>query len=175
MKVGFKFHNGRISLPGVDPSKDKYVLDRDYFENGSRLRRYLCAYGTDCKRYEWSQEEEELLLLWVRTAIVPGLWGLEGEVPQHLQQFLKQRRIHPFLMRLGFKWTNDGFYYLPGEKPRVIGGLSINGRKMLGDEGLLVYLARFGLPQACKFDMLTEDERIHFEYYISQSVEVDAL
>jgi len=164
-KVGFKFIKGKVALAGVDPSDDKYVLDRDYFENYSRLRRYLCAYGIESKGFELTEAEKECLSLWVRTAIVPGLWGLKAEVPQELRAFLRSNQVHSMLTRLGFKYNNEGFYFLPGEKQKVVDGLLVNGRRlfrddMRDDDGLMVYLARFGLPQTCTFKNLEKEERL---------------
>ena len=170
-KAGFKFPNGRYILPGVDPSDDKFVQDRDYFDRVSRLRRYLCAYGIWETGFEWKEEEKACLSLWVRTAIVPGLWGRD-EVPNELRFFFTGSQLHGLFDKLGFQYTSDGSYYLPGVKPVVTGGISINGRKMMGEDGLLVYLARFGLPPSCTFQNLSKEERLHLEYHISQDVKI---
>lgn len=178
-KVNLKYSNGKFFLPGVDPSDDNLVIDKDYFMNTTRLRQHLCAYGIECKGFELKQKEETILLLWISTAIVPGLWGLKGEIKQELRAFLTPGRVHSMLLSLGFVYK-DAYYFLPGEKPNVIGGICINGRKMIrdevrGDDGLLLYLARFGLPRNCTFGNLTDEERLHLEYHISQYAKVDSL
>ncbi len=168
-RCGFKFPNGRFILPGVDPSTDEFEEDRDYFSSASRLRRYLCAYGLDCQGFEWSDAEYECLSLWIRTAIVPGLW-FEKRIPDECRVLL--RAVHGVLMKLGFTYKSDGTYYLPGVKPKIAAGLSMNGRMMLGENGLLVYLARFGLPENCTFGNLAIHERNRLEYHISQIVTI---
>jgi hypothetical protein len=180
-KVGLKCVRGKYFLQGVNPSDDGLVLDKDYFENVTRLRQYLCAYGIETQGFELSVHQQKTLMLWMSTAIVPGLRGLKGEVKPELRTLLRGSQVHSMLMRLGFKYrAADAYYFLPGEKPRVIGGLCMNGRKLIRDElrnddGLLMYLARFGLPQSCTFNKLTDDERLHLEYHISQFTRVDNL
>ena len=87
-KVGLKCVRGKYFLQGVNPSDDDLVLDKDYFENVTRLRQYLCAYGIETKGFELSVKQQETLMLWMSTAIVPGLRGLNGEVKPELRTFL---------------------------------------------------------------------------------------
>jgi hypothetical protein len=139
--------------------------------NATRMRTYLCAYGIDCKKwcvgYEWSDEQKELIAKWVRMAIVPALRHAR-EIPDEARIPLKSARLHGLLMKLGFGYRNSGEYYLPGVKPQVIHGISINGKQLKGENGMLVYLARFGLPpKTCKFENLTKEERLRLELYIS--------
>lgn len=170
-KVGFKFQTNHDCLPNVDPSKEQFVLDRDYFMNATRMRTYLCAYGIDCKKwcvgYEWSEEQKELIAKWVRMAIVPALRHAK-EIPVEARIPLKPTQLHRLLLKLGFRYKDSGEYYLPGVKPQVKHGISINGKQLKGENGMLVYLARFGLPpKTCKFENLTKEERLRLELHIS--------
>lgn len=170
-KAGFTFTNGHYCLPGVDPSKKRYVLDSHYFANHLRLRRFLCAYGIkEGGTFNFlNQDDRDRLSLWVRTAIVPRFWGLsQNDIPADVRLALPKKKMHPLFKSLGFKYHKDGLYYLPNEEVNRSCGLSLNGRKLDGEDGLLVFLARFGLPPSCKFNEIDDTQRSRLEYSISQ-------
>lgn len=170
-KAGFTFTNGHYCLPDVNPPKEGFVLDTDYFANHLRLRRFLCAYGIKVGGFELSEDDKDRLSLWVCTAIVPRFWGLsQNDIPGELRHALPRNRIHTLLMSLDFQYKQEGFYFLPDEDPN-----SDPGRKLDGEDGLLVFLARFGLPRSCNFNQIDDSQRCRLEYTISQTGEAETL
>jgi hypothetical protein len=167
--VGFKFPNNYVVFPNVDPSKKQFCLDRDYFGTTTRMRTYVCAYGIDCKNwckgYEWSDDEKELIHKWVRMAIVPALRHAK-EIPVVARKPVTPMELHRMLIKIGFLYRSTGDYYLPGVKPLVKNSLSINGKPLKGKNGMLVHLARFGLPPKT-VENLNKVDRMRLELYIS--------
>jgi hypothetical protein len=169
-QVGFKFQNNYDVFPNVDPSKKEFCLDRDYFMTATRMRIYLCAYGIDCenwcKGYEWTDDEKELIHKWVRMAIVPALRHAK-EIPEEARKPVTPTELHRMLVtKLGFQYKSTGDYFLPGVKPLVTNRLWINGKPLQGENGMLVHLARFGLPHKT-VENLNKVDRMRLELHIS--------
>ena len=176
-KVGFKYKRDFHCLPGVNPSDDKFVLDRDYFDLPTRLRKHLCAYGIDnCKGFEWDKKQTECLNRWIRLANV-HLPNDNKEVPEAGRTQIKHSEAISLLTKLGFSYSSlSSAYYLPGEEPNIKCGLSLNGRKLEGKDGLLVYLARFGLPlKTCAFKKISDVERLQLELFLAECKDLDVL
>jgi hypothetical protein len=172
-KLGFKSAGTTYCRPGINPKGEDSVEGRDYFANNQYMRRHLCAYGLKYDGYELDDEEEHVLKTWIRFAIAPSLLG-KDEVPD-VGPEIRGGEIHNYLMKLGFQYKNPD-YFLPGEKPKFVGGIPINGfSSVVNDEkSLSTFLSRFGLPPGSR-EKLSEDEYLRLELFIAENPHFDVL
>jgi hypothetical protein len=149
-------------------------------ESFSSLRAFrddLCAYGVacQCKKSEeilecpelpchcWTHEDKETIDHWVRYAVIRG--------PKQLGSVRRLNSSHFFVyaQRLGCIHFDANIgqrhgYGLPGTKPDD----KIDGvRKFRSLHEFIHFLARFGLPENCHFDRLSDDERLRIELFLA--------
>jgi hypothetical protein len=161
--AGFVFKKTRYYRPGMDPKQNKSaVLGQDYFTTEQAFRENLCAYGLeDCDK--WTEDNRYEVNTWVRYSIagshrdrthIPVL----SDIPNGAKAWstLKLVGFFHLYQSLGENWC------FPGEKDAILGTTKFDNEKEFYDR-----LIRFGFPETCTFDRITDNERIMLESYLA--------
>lgn len=172
-KAGYKqSNNGMWSLPGAPTRKEERKIGVDCFNHAEELRKYLCAHHV-VGHEKLTDLQKVALQRWVRYAIIPSLRGKTSVPVEAYDSPIKS--LHVPLMDLGYTYKG-GLYYEPGEQPKSVGGLAVNGRDMDGAQGMWAHLARHGFPsEKCDFSKTTEAKRLQVELFIADCPHVNTL
>jgi hypothetical protein len=165
--AGFVFRRNLYCRPGMDPKKNSSaVLGRDYFTTEKSFRKNLCAYGVeDCEK--WRADTCQAVVTWIRYSIARSL-DSKTHIP--ILPNISGIKAWSLLGKLGFRhrYTNLlSIYRFPGVEEGEDG---ILGKTKFIDEEREFYtrLSRFGLPDACSYDQITENERIRLESFLAE-------
>jgi hypothetical protein len=164
--AGFVFRRNLYCRPGKDPAKYPLaVLGRDYFTTERAFREHLCAYGLDdCDK--WTEYTRQTLATWIRYSIARSL---DSKTHHPIFPGISGIKAWHLMVKIGFRhrYTNLlSIYRYPG----VEGVEGILGKTKFIDEEKNFYarLCRFGLPDACSYDKITEHERIKLEGFLAE-------
>jgi len=175
-KAGYVFTvDGHYCRP-MEDGKTVPEDGRDRFDNERIFREHLCEYGVNGDHSQWTEDERKSVATWVRHAIVKGFDG------EYLPQYdrLSLNETWPLLQKLGFSYVKrkagscSEWIACPG-----VGGLgwkcsdNLPGQNIFpgldGNDGVLLHLAKHGLPENCHFEQLTEHVRLSLELFLSES------
>jgi hypothetical protein len=169
-KGGYIFRDGIYCRPGMDPEKNKMAqLAEDWFQGEQTFREHLCAYGVDGDRNTWTDEDEVLIKNWVRYTVVKSING-EGVIPDFDE--LSGGKAGSLLRKIGMTHgtlkNGDNGIFLPGvtKSEGVLGVNCFPTRLFEGQPGIWAYLARFGLPDNCRFTEVSEKDVLNLELYV---------
>jgi hypothetical protein len=168
-KGGYKFcSRDKYPFPFHRPCGRKFATIEE-------LRRDLCEYGVNCKcrtnvsGHEcmscecWDEDDKQVNKEWVRFNVIQGPKKIGCANPMIPTEFLKQAT------RLGCVKVRSSLfdgYKLPCVKSPVVDGiLGLTTFKTYLD--LLEFLSRFGFPNECSFDAMSEDERFDLQVFLA--------
>jgi hypothetical protein len=157
--------------PGMDPSKNNSArFNWDYFDRKESFRNHLCAHGVQGDWNDFSENDRAKVQQWVRFAVVTS--------PLEVSKGLELNNLYAskYIQSLGFRYHHgplgDG-YVLPGvdAKLAVIHGM---GTTVFRDPDIWEHLARYGLPEECDFDAISEVELLSLQLFLTK-VKFDVL
>jgi hypothetical protein len=168
--------------PKVHPSKDVFELDRDYFMSFKHLRKHLCAYGVEVDIFpsQLSHQELQRVEKWIRSAVFSDVDKILSRTMMERGGTLTEPQVCRLLQKIGFSYDSASQrYLLPGEtvpgKNSAIPPHLCKGRELSGENGLAVYLARFGFPKECEFQGITQNERLELGLYLTKAKDLCTL
>jgi hypothetical protein len=179
-KGGYIFRDGIYCRPGMDPEKNKMAqLAEDWFQGEQTFREHLCAYGVDGDRNTWTDEDEVLIKNWVRYTVVKSING-EGVIPDFDE--LSGGKAGSLLRKIGIKCgalkNGENGILLPGvtKREEVLGvNCFQTDQQYEGQPGIWAYLARFGLPDNCRFTEVSEKDVLNLELYVCSQENIETL
>jgi hypothetical protein len=166
--AGFVFRQHRcrsfFCRPGMDPKQNKSAVPgQDYFGTSHAFRENLCAYGLeDCNK--WTEDNRYEVNTWVRYSIA-GSHRYMTHIPV-LPDITTGAKAWSILKNLGFFHLYHGLgdnWGFPGEQDGILGTTKFDNEKEFYDR-----LIRFGFPETCTFDRITDNERIMLENFLAE-------
>ena len=163
---GYNFDAGRYCLPRKDPRKNKYAVEgKDYFTSENHFRKHLCEHGVEGA---FGKTDKEAIHEWVRMNIVKSV-DLSRKLPV-FKRIANHNEAIGMLKKLGFqehKVQGVVVHCVPDATPAD----GMHGKTLFhSDLELRKHLARFGLPNNCKWGNvkgIVAEEKLRLEFYIS--------
>lgn len=170
-KLGYTTADKNFACPATLPANGG-TSEITRFRVVGDFRRHLCRHGVVWDGIqELSEEKKEMLSKWIRYSICSDLRG-RSEIPEQARS--PYSSIHAPLLKLGFQFLG-GVYYFPKVTPKRIGGISMNGFRMDGEDGLHARLCRFGLPASCDLKGLSKTDLLRLQLFLTDCIYVNTL
>ena len=167
-KGGYSFEDDLFCLPDGNPNLNKHASKgHEYFEKEDDFRQNLCQRGV-VDRDLWNDSDKTLIHQWVRMAVIKSA-DLNFNLPTDVvENEISPSQTIKLLLKIGFKYVRSPFsdvFLYPGIKTYKAGveGITLFEKDM----DLQDHLARYGLPNNCKFDKISVSEHVSLEYFLS--------
>jgi len=168
VKAGYVFEGGVFCLPVV--AGEDLENGRNRFESVRQFREHLCAFGVKGDLSVWSEQDKLAINKWVRYSIVTENKDDSG----CMLGYDPVTSFWGYLKPLGFQYSS-GRYIFPGiESKEAIDGIN-RFENDKGSAGLNVHVAKYGLPESCNFDALTQRQLRSLQVFYAESRDHDIL
>ena len=162
-QIGHVFGKNMFCRPFGDPEKYPDAVEgEDYFTSFTEYRAYLCAHGVDyAGAVPWDDGAEEIQTIqsWVRSTVLST--ARNDKLTVRLRDlYINRINALRLLKAIGVKWSNGDLksgYLLPGDKER----------NLFEEREMWIHLVKYGLPSACRFNAIDQDDLTSLELCIS--------